>query len=67
MEEDILSSGELLRQPPVSTDETEHVFGTEQFLRQLLKRAEIKKNLTEIMFWSIPLNYYRHALKGTVA
>ncbi len=31
MEEDILSSGELLRQLPVSTDETEHVFGAEQF------------------------------------
>jgi hypothetical protein len=31
VEEDILSSGELLRQPPVSTDETEHVLGAEQF------------------------------------
>jgi hypothetical protein len=31
VEEDILTSAELQRQPPVSTNETEHVLGAEQF------------------------------------
>jgi hypothetical protein len=36
VEEDILSSAELIRQPPVSTDETEHVFGAEHYRVQRL-------------------------------